>query len=79
MPRILSRLEGPIEGLGFLERSLLFAELAHVAYMDRADAGRAANRIGLPEIRYYDRDGAQAYIFGGEHDAVVRLPGYGTQ
>ena len=28
-------------------------------------------RIGFPEIRYYDNDGAQAYIFANDNDAVV--------
>lgn len=67
---IVSRLEGPIEGLTFLERSLLFAELSRVAYFARSEAGRVANEIGLPDVRFYDRDGAQAYIFANEHDAV---------
>jgi triacylglycerol lipase len=66
-----SSLSGPIESLSFLRRSLLFAELSNLSYMSRATAGRLAYRIGFPEIRYYDRDGAQAYIFGNERDAVV--------
>jgi triacylglycerol lipase len=39
--------------------------------MGRADAGRLAYQIGLPEIRFYDRDGAQAYILGNDTDAIV--------
>ena len=27
--------------------------------------------MGFPEIRYYDRDGAQAYIFGNDDDRVI--------
>jgi triacylglycerol lipase len=68
---VRSRLEGPIESLSFLRRSLLFAELSNLSYMSRAKAGRLAYEIGLPEIRFYDRDGAQAYIFGNNDDAVV--------
>jgi triacylglycerol lipase len=69
--RMRSSLSGPIESLSFLRRSLLFAELAEVSYLSRAEAGRLAYRIGLPEIRFYDNDGAQAYIFGNDDDAVV--------
>lgn len=70
-----SSLTGSIESLGFLRRSLLFAELSNLSYKSRACAGRLAFQIGLPEIRFYDRDGAQAYIFANEHDAVVTCRG----
>jgi len=66
-----SQLEGPINALGFLQKSVLFAELSKLAYLDRADAGQFACQIGLPEVRYYDRDGAQAYVLGNIHDVVV--------
>jgi triacylglycerol lipase len=66
-----SSLAGPIEALSFLRRSLLFAELANLSYLSRAEAGRLAYRIGFPEIRFYDRDGAQAYLFANHDDAVI--------
>ena len=72
---IHSSLAGPIESLSFLRRSLLFAELSNLSYLSRAQAGRLAYHIGFPEIRYYDRDGAQAYIFANKHDAVVTCRG----
>lgn len=68
---VYSQVTGPIDGLSFLRRSLVFAELSEICYLSRAEAGRLAFRIGFPEIRYYDRDGAQAYIFGNAHDRVV--------
>jgi triacylglycerol lipase len=70
-----SSLSGPIESLSFLRRSLLLAELSNLSYMSRARAGRLAFQIGFPEIRFYDRDGAQAYIFANKHDAVVTCRG----
>jgi triacylglycerol lipase len=70
-----SSLDGPIETLSFLRRSLLFAELSHICYLSRAIAGRLAYQIGFPEIRFYDRDGAQAYIFANDDDAVVTCRG----
>ena len=68
---VRSRVGGPIDELSFLRRSLLFAELSAICYLSRAEAGRLAYRVGFPEIRYYDRDGAQAYIFGNDDDRVV--------
>jgi triacylglycerol lipase len=73
--KVYSSLEGPIEGLSMLRRSLLFAELSNLSYLSRCEAGLLANRIGFPEIRFYDRDGAQAYIFANEDDAVVTCRG----
>ena len=70
-----SQLAGPIDGLGFLQKSLLFAELSKLAYSERADAGQLACQIGLPEVRYYDRDGAQAYVLGNIDDVVVVFRG----
>lgn len=72
---IHSSLSGPIESLGFLRQSLLFAELSNLSYLSRAQAGRLAYGIGFPEIRFYDRNGAQAYIFANQHDAVVTCRG----
>jgi triacylglycerol lipase len=65
----------PIESLSMLRRSLLFAELSSISYLPRAEAGQQAYRMGFPEIRFYDRDGAQAYIFANEDDAVVTCRG----
>jgi triacylglycerol lipase len=74
-PTQFSCLSGPIESLGLLRRSLLFAELANLSYLSRAEAGQTAYRIGFPEIRFYDRDGAQAYIFANDEDAVITCRG----
>lgn len=73
--RVYSQLDGPIESLSILRRSLLFAELSNLSYLSRCEAGLLANRIGFPEIRYYDNDGAQAYIFANCEDAVVTCRG----
>ena len=72
---VYSQLHGPIESLGTLRKSLLFAELSNISYLSRAEAGLLAHRIGFPEIRFYDHDGAEAYIFGNKHDAVVTCRG----
>jgi len=72
---VSSSLDGPIEAMSMLRRSLLFAELANLSYLSRAEAGLLAYQIGFPEIRFYDHDGAQAYIFANEYDAVVTCRG----
>lgn len=73
--QVYSQLDGPIDSMSMLRKSLLFAELSNIAYLSRCEAGLLANRMGFPEIRYYDNDGAQAYIFGNEDDAVVTCRG----
>ncbi len=73
--KVYSKLDGPIYSLSILRRSLLFAELSNLSYLSRCEAGLLANRIGFPEIRYYDNDGAQAYIFANADDAVVTCRG----
>lgn len=72
---VWSSLAGPIESHSILRRSLLFAELSNLSYLSRAEAGILAYQIGFPEIRYYDRDGAQAYIFANDDDCVVTCRG----
>lgn len=72
---VYTRLGGPIADLTMLQRSLLLAELSRLSYFPRALAGELANEIGLPETRYYDRDGAQAYVFANEHDRVITCRG----
>jgi len=68
---VRSRVNGPVGELSLLRRSLLFAELSAICYLSRAEAGRLANRVGFPEIRFYNHDGAQGYIFGNDDDRVV--------
>lgn len=70
-----SYLEGPIEKLSFLRKSLLFAELANIAYFSRVDAGWLAFQVGLPETRFYNNDGAQAFLFANRTDAVITFRG----
>ncbi|KAA5543080.1 lipase family protein [Roseiconus nitratireducens] len=72
---IHSALSGPIAELSFLRRSLLFAELAMIAYNDVDEATRAAKLAGFPDVTFYDRDGSQAYRFRNEVDCVIACRG----
>ena len=68
-------LEGPIEELSLLGRSLLFAELAKVAYLAEESAAQIVDDIGLRETLFFDRDGSQAYVFKTDTDCVVACRG----
>ncbi|MDA8745369.1 lipase family protein [Rubripirellula amarantea] len=75
-PLILhSHLTGPIKELTFLRRSLLFAELAMVAYNDLDEATRASQKMGFDDISFYDRDGSQAFRFRNQYDCVIACRG----
>lgn len=66
-----SPLSGPIEDLSLLQQSLLFAELSKISYY-RPDLVRAAvTAVGIEEIEFIDRDGAQAYIFWNQFDCML--------
>jgi triacylglycerol lipase len=60
-----------ITELDFLHRSLLFAELASIAYQDKKQAGALAKKLGFTTTKFYDRDGAQAYRFQNAKDCVI--------
>ena len=72
---LCSTVVGPIADMTFLQRALLFAELSMVAYNDDAESRRACQLIGFPDVRFYDRDGSQAYRLRNDHDCVVACRG----
>ncbi len=72
---VKSKVDGPLSDLTLLEQSLLFAELSSICYFDEAHAAPLAEQLGLARATYYERDGAQAYIFGGTTDTVVACRG----
>ena len=68
-------LSAPVEQLTLMQRSLLFAELASLAYSEEASAAPLVRQINLTETLFVERDGAQAYVFGNEHDCIVACRG----
>ena len=70
-----SRVTSPIEQKSHLRRSLLFAELASLSYYDEVIVGPVAESIGLTSVRFFDRDGAQAYLLWNDTDCVVACRG----
>ncbi len=65
------RLQHPVDGLSMLRQSLLFAELAAASYHDPQVIEQAIRDIGFEDYEFFDRDGAQAYLFWTKHDCVV--------
>lgn len=72
---LYSNIRGPIAALGFLEKSLLFAELAMIAYNDTDEAQRACAAIGFEDAVLFDNDGSQAFRFRSPYDCVVACRG----
>ena len=68
---VVSHLDGPILDLKRLERSLLFAEMSMLSYLHDDEAQPVLLSVGFTDIKYIDRDGAQAYELMNEHDVVV--------
>jgi len=64
-------LECRMSELSLLRRSLLLAELSDIAYYAEETVCRLAAEIHFPTVRYFERDGSQAYLFSNEHDTVV--------
>lgn len=64
-----------ISKLNFKERSLLFAQLASIAYCNAKDAKSQAKKLGFTTTEFYDRDGAQAYRFMNKEDLVIACRG----
>jgi len=61
--------------LDFPNRSLLFARLAGIAYLEPAKAKTEARALGFTTTEFYDRDGAQAYRFMNKEDLVIACRG----
>lgn len=73
--RVHTKAIGPIAELPRLVQSLLFAELAAASYFDETSVQEVVKQIGFAGSQYFDRDGAQAYLFWNESDCVVACRG----
>lgn len=66
---------GPISELSLMEQSLLFAELSEICYYREELVAPEVAKIGFHTTRYFERDGAQAYLFENDTDSVVTCRG----
>ncbi|MEE8602671.1 lipase family protein [Euzebya tangerina] len=70
-----SRLDGAVADMTELTRSLLFAEISMIAYLEPEEATDPFAILGFDEVEFIDRDGAQAYLVYTDHDLVVACRG----
>ncbi|MEM7564706.1 MAG: lipase family protein [Pseudomonadota bacterium] len=75
VPILHSQLNGPIEDLGLLERSLLFAELSNIVYLRDELVQPLAKTLTFDTCDFIEHDGSQAFIFEDETDCVVACRG----
>jgi triacylglycerol lipase len=62
--------------MNFKERSLLFANLAQIAYNDDVEeVKKAVRKLGFTTVEFYNREGAQAYRFMNKEDLVIACRG----
>jgi triacylglycerol lipase len=62
--------------LSFLQRSLLFAKLSSIAYLDdQEEVKNKVKDLGFTEVEFYNKDGAQAYRFQSNTDMVIACRG----
>ena len=60
----------------FHERSLLFANLASIAYNDDIEqVKKLVRKLGFTTVEFYNKDGAQAYRFMNKKDLVIACRG----
>ena len=64
-----------IKDLSFKDRSLLFAKLAKIAYLNEKNATKEAKTLGFTTVEFYNIDGAQAYRFMNKDDLVIACRG----
>ena len=64
-----------ISKLSFKERSLLFANLASIAYNNKKTATSKAKKLGFSSTEFYNLAGAQAYRFANKDDVVIACRG----
>ena len=64
-----------IHDMSLQEQSLLFAELASLAYGDEKQVKKDAKGFGFTKVKFYDNGGAQAYRFENKNDIVIACRG----
>jgi triacylglycerol lipase len=70
-----SYMSGPIKNLTFLQRSLVFAEISLISYLEPDVAAKAACRLGFPKVSYFRHAGAHGFFLANAWDVVVACRG----
>ncbi len=71
--------DGPVTPLSHWEKSLLFAQVSQIAYLDPQHSEDYFARLGLEAYAFIDREGAQAYLLTNGTDLVVACRGTEVQ
>jgi triacylglycerol lipase len=61
--------------LPLYEKALLFAKLSKYAYYNSKAVKEQVKKLGFTTIKFFDKEGAQAYIFQSKTDVVVACRG----
>lgn len=64
-----------IKDLSFIQRSLLFARLSEISYLDQKKVVKEAKKLGFDQVEFYDVDGAQSYRFQNKTDCIISCRG----
>lgn len=72
---VRSSINGPINTLGVLTKSLLFAELSMISYLPEEEVILAAEPLNFFDVKFYNQGGAQAYSLISETDHVITCRG----
>ena len=64
-----------ITEMNWQQRSLLFANLAKIAYYNLDIAKSKVKKLGFTKTTFYDKDGIQAYRFSNKTDIVIACRG----
>lgn len=64
-----------LSNLSFKDRSLIFARLSSIAYLNDTNVRIMAQELGFTDIEFYNKDGAQAYRFENAEDIVIACRG----
>ena len=59
--------------MNFKQRSLLFAKISSIAYLNKAQATKQAKKLGFTTVEYYDVKGAQSYRFMNNQHNMLTL------
>ena len=73
--KIVSKIDGPIADWGILRKSLLFAEISMISYLEEKRVLLRTESMGFTDIKFMDFDGAQACILSNEMDIVIACRG----
>ena len=65
------KLDKPINGFSWIQKSLIFAELSQLAYAQPEVVEVIFKAAGLDQCVFIENDGAEAYVLGNQFDCLI--------